>query len=648
MHARLYAIIILLFTLLLPISLVYSQEVGLKTDGREYLRKGKADLDASRHAEAVKNLLLAQKEFSLLEDYALFYLSEAYHGMGEHGKSLETTRTLLERHPGSPLKKKARQVEIREARETNDDCFQRLLESYTKDYPDDEEILFMYALFLRESGDETKAESLLKSLYIRAGSRSDPAYLALKTYRIRAADLIERAANLAKRYEFGKAEADLRRALLLDDGSNRQEILREIGFSLFRQKKYKEAAEYYRKIDDSYFQARSLYRAGDKQGFDQALGDLLAKNDRRAGTLLLAVAGDKRRERDYDGALKIYGEVQKAYPSEAEEALWGAGWTHYVSGEYKKAAEVFSKLYAANNDLKYLYWQARSLEEAGESALNLYSPIIKADNGFYSFLSFAKTGEKVSQQVLLKEKTIETPDHAGQKFERVEALHSIGMSREAAHELVALSRRIESPDELIYVISKFVETGEYKRAVGFATKLPYSEKMHRFWYPLAFWDTIQQVSRKYSLDPFVLLSVIREESRFDPEALSIAGARGLMQLMPETAFRLDRRLSLGISRPSQLYDVKNNITLGTYYLKSLFSEFNSLALVLASYNAGEVVVRKWQQRGNYKSADEFIEDIPYPETRNYVKKVLTSYFQYKKYAPAGNEREDSDLIPGKL
>ena len=83
-------------------------------------------------------------------------------------------------------------------------------------------------------------------------------------------------------------------------------------------------------------------------------------------------------------------------------------------------------------------------------------------------------------------------------------------------------------------------------------------------------------------------------------------------------------------------------------MKSLFSEFKSLAHVLAAYNAGEIIVKKWEKRGNYKSVDEFIEDIPYPETRNYVKKVITSFSQYKKISAQDTGGTGLDTLLGKL
>jgi soluble lytic murein transglycosylase len=411
----------------------------------------------------------------------------------------------------------------------------------------------------------------------------------------------------------------------------REEVLRNIGLSLFRQKEYTEAAEIYDKINDVFFKARALYRAGDKQGFVSALKELMGKNDKRAGGLLIAFAGDKRREGDFEGALNIYDDVLSRYPSDAEEATWGIGWTHYVATDYRKAAGVFLKLYAKYEDPKYLYWQARSSEASGEDAKALYGALAKHENNFYAVLSAARGKIKVGDYL---PGNIPDESQAGEQrqFERADVLLSLNMTGEANAELQWIARKIETPLALVAAASRFQKIGDYKRSITLAAKMPYSDTLHRFWYPMAFWDDVEKASKKHDIDPMIALSVMREESRFDPDARSVAGARGLMQLMPHTAYRLDKSVRLGISKDSQINDARNNIHLGVYYLKSLFKEFKSLPYVLAAYNAGEVIVKKWEQQSNHKAADEFIEDIPYAETRNYVKKVMTSYFQYKRFS----------------
>jgi soluble lytic murein transglycosylase len=160
--------------------------------------------------------------------------------------------------------------------------------------------------------------------------------------------------------------------------------------------------------------------------------------------------------------------------------------------------------------------------------------------------------------------------------------------------------------------------------------VPYIEELHYLRYPLAYQDIVEPLSRKYNLDPLLVLSVAREESRFDPEARSIAGALGLMQVMPRTAYKLNNNLKLDISGSQGVLDAKNNFHFGIYLLSNLINEFGSYSYALAAYNAGKEKVRSWLENGDYKSIDEFIEDIPYRETRNYVKRIITTFFEYKR------------------
>src|SRR5208283_3373064 len=135
-------------------------------------------------------------------------------------------------------------------------------------------------------------------------------------------------------------------------------------------------------------------------------------------------------------------------------------------------------------------------------------------------------------------------------------------------------------------------------------------------------------SQIVSLDPYLILSVMREESRYEPVAQSVAGAVGLMQLMPQTAYKYNKKIKVNLKNTSELFNVRSNILIGSYYLRHLLDRFGSVPLALASYNGGEDTVSEWLKKRKYATVDEFIEDIPYDETRNYVKKVMTTYFEY--------------------
>lgn len=640
---------------ILQCSIVYCEEI----DGKTLLKKGKEELDGKKYEDAIKNLSEAENKFPLLGDYALLWLSEAYHETGNHAESLKTTRSLLKKYPDSPLRKKVRIKEIEEAEEVSEENLQQMFESFIKEYPNDTEIKYAYAQWLKKTEKMDIAKSLFKEIYISANSFSGLAYNELCPDDISVEDLIKRASNLMELRDFRGAESALRSALEKDNGTLQNEILKSLGLCLFKQKRYLEAAGIYEKVNEKFWRALSLYRAGNKEALDPAIEELIQTGDKRAGSILNAVASDKRRDGEIKEAMKIYRGVLEKYPSETEDALWGIGWTYFLTGEYEKAIDVFTKLYEDYEDNKYLYWKARSLEVSGKDASDLYNKLKKKDRDFYSVLSYLKT-ERPSEQSNTKKINVSShpfnststshdltnrENNGVKKFDRVEALFEIGLSKEALSELINVSKIITSTEDILYLGSRFQDIGEYKYIVRLAERLPYKDNLHHLFYPLAYWDIVETICHKYGIDPLLILSVMREESMFNPNANSIAGAVGLMQLIPKTALWLDSNLQLGIKNTSQIFEIKNNISLGTYYLSILMKEFGSHAYVIAAYNAGEERVRKWSQKGNYKSIDEFIEDIPYYETRNYVKKVMTSYFGYKKFLEKEEAKKDS---PGNL
>ena len=211
--------------LLVLILLLLSTSAESDTDCKAHFRQGRKDLEALRYSDAVSNFSLALKEFPLLEDYTLYYLAEAYHGMGDCRKSLDTIHSLLERYPATPLRKKARVAEIREVKDTGGDVI-KLYEAYLKDYQGDEGVLFLYGKALSEAGNTEKASVVFKKIYIGAGKSSQAALSELKAEDLTSRDIIERAYNLFRRYDFAEAEQDLRQALSKDDGGFRTEILK--------------------------------------------------------------------------------------------------------------------------------------------------------------------------------------------------------------------------------------------------------------------------------------------------------------------------------------------------------------------------------------------------------------------------------------
>lgn len=148
-------------------------------------------------------------------------------------------------------------------------------------------------------------------------------------------------------------------------------------------------------------------------------------------------------------------------------------------------------------------------------------------------------------------------------------------------------------------------------------------------YPVLYYNPIKESSYRWGNDPLIILSIIREESYFNPKAQSAVGARGLMQLMPATADEAARRAGITLPTYNMLFNPELNINLGNAYYSRLKKDllYKDILAVLA-YNGGIGSVSSWKQNLYYEDIDDFVEQIPYPETQNYLKKVYKSYWNY--------------------
>jgi len=155
-------------------------------------------------------------------------------------------------------------------------------------------------------------------------------------------------------------------------------------------------------------------------------------------------------------------------------------------------------------------------------------------------------------------------------------------------------------------------------------------------FPLTYWDAIKKNAALYELDPYLIASLILQESNFDPGARSPANAYGLMQIVPTTGRRLATAVGIRRFNTAMLTNGDTNIRLGTLYFKRLIAQFGGSYYALASYNAGENRVVRWKGERPGMEEDEFIDDIPFPETQNYVKRVLGIAEDYRRLYGEGD------------
>ena len=150
-------------------------------------------------------------------------------------------------------------------------------------------------------------------------------------------------------------------------------------------------------------------------------------------------------------------------------------------------------------------------------------------------------------------------------------------------------------------------------------------------YPRKYSETVKKYSTEFNVDPNLVYAVIKAESNFNENATSSKGAKGLMQLMDSTAKDVAKKANLNLTQEeisNRLLDVELNICIGTKYLQILQEKYQNIELALTAYNAGIGTVDNWIEKGILKKDGSDIENVPYKETNNYVRKIMRDYKIY--------------------
>lgn len=179
-----------------------------------------------------------------------------------------------------------------------------------------------------------------------------------------------------------------------------------------------------------------------------------------------------------------------------------------------------------------------------------------------------------------------------------------------------------------------VNKGKFGRRIGLLLLLVLLvlnvDTVGRFFYPFPYQEATFRYAGAYQLDPFLLAAVMRAESKFDKRAVSAQGARGLMQIMPDTGRWVAGQLGEPAFHPDRLFEPETNIRYGAWYLADLQNEFHGdPLLVLAAYNGGRGNVNEWLSNKDLSGGASTIDQIPFSETRHYVRKVLFNYRVYR-------------------
>nr|WP_066639619.1 lytic transglycosylase domain-containing protein [Desulfolucanica intricata] len=156
-----------------------------------------------------------------------------------------------------------------------------------------------------------------------------------------------------------------------------------------------------------------------------------------------------------------------------------------------------------------------------------------------------------------------------------------------------------------------------------------TDRLGKYFYPFPNPELIFYYAQINQVDPYLIAAIIKTESSFNDKAVSVKGAQGLMQIMPDTAKWIAEQMGENDFDPQELQNPETNIALGSWYLANLQKEFKGeTILVLAAYNGGRGNVKKWLEEKHWTGEHKTIDQIPFPETRQYVRKVLWNYKMY--------------------
>ena len=360
-----------------------------------------------------------------------------------------------------------------------------------------------------------------------------------------------------------------------------------------------------------------------------------------------------------DLAAQAFKDLFAKFPSgpHSERAAWKYGWWAYTTGNYSETTRVFETAAAAfpRSDYRpsWLYWSARAREKMGQrQAAEARMRIVHADylHSYYGRLAAARLaplkaanppddGSIVPASVAPTQPpaSIAPPPTAA----LIRSLLASGLYDDAMNELrYAQKAWGTSPPIEATIAWIYHQKGDLRRAITLMRRAypqflssggdAVPAEILQVIFPLTYWDAIKRQAAIYELDPYVVAALIAQESTFDPSARSVANAWGLMQIVPSTGRRL--AIALGIRRfsTSMLTNGETNIRLGTLYFKRLVQQFGGTHYALASYNAGENRVVRWKAERPGMDEDEFIDDIPFPETQNYVKRILGTAEDYRR------------------
>jgi len=627
------------------------------------------------YASATANLTFAASNYPALGDYALFYLAQAQSEQGDLAGASATFERLRAEYPQSvtigPAELSLAQIFLKLGKPadaltvathlvattgiTSLEQNGRLVEAQALDAMGRSKDAYQQAMLIRDSYPRGEADSRARALAysIRASNPAVAPESPFIYHKSEAALLLREAVSSLALQEAQKALA------IAPTSSDRAEVLwleaQALKSESDRQKEalleYLSIAPHGAAASAALYDLALIYWKEENSDLARAtFGKVIAEfpSSSHASGAMLRIGRIYEELHRYDDARAEYGKLVARYPGTeaAEDARFRIPWSLYMTRQYARAAGSFESMRkraesASERDM-FEYWRARSLEKSGDAgaAHEIFVRLAgSTESNYYPALAAMRAPGVFADLPAASAPELSvypTPESSSPAvrfhLSRILALRALGIPELEAGEYRVLEEASAAEHSLRNFILAGLQSAEaWYDAIIASTRMSKNghlnaEVAERIRYPRAYWDLFSKASQSKSLDPWLVLALARQESLFNPRATSVSDARGLMQLLPSTADRIARQI--GEEPSPNLFDPGTNVRLGTTYLKDLFDMFQGDKFrAVAAYNGGEHAVEGWSRKFPGDD-DEWVENIGYRETRDYVKKVIGGRREY--------------------
>ena len=660
---------------------------GAPPDPLPDLKAGAAALEAKHYAAAIAVLQPLPKRLPKLADYAAWFLASAQFDSQNYAAVPKALEPVWSQTPSSPLVARSAMLAAR-AFLANGDAHAALdiLRKYYTALPQPQGDLLMASTFAA-TGDAVSAAIYDQRVYYGFPTSSEAAQANTELTNLRGQlggayppampnVMLARAFKLLEggNAERGKKELE---SLIPELGGADRDLARVgVGVADYKSQQTLAAQRYLKSLEITspdadaeriYYLLECARRLKNQDQVNAGLDQLarLYPNSKWRLEALIAAANHYLLENQIGAYEPLYRACYESFPADPRAAgcHWKVVWGHYLQRNADAAdlLRAHLRLFPASAEASAaLYFLGRQAEASldASGARGYYGEIVREyPNYYYTVLAkdrLAQLGPAVpSAQVNqflrsvafpARSRTLKFEPNATTKarLERARMLSFVDLEDWAegelrfgaqsedqphvfAFELAILSSRRAGPDQAMRYI---------KRYAGGYLYMPIESAPMDFWkfaFPIPYREDLERYSKQNGLDPFLLAALIRQESEFNPTVVSRANARGLTQIMPSTGRELSRRLKIAPYTTAKLFEPGMNLRLGAFYLKSIADGLGGRwEAALAAYNAGLSRARSWSSWGEFREPAEFIETVPFTETREYIQTVLRNADMYRR------------------